>query len=68
MSYYKIYIFSSADDMDLFTAGVSETPVSGGKVGPTFACIIGEQFQALKRGDRFYYENSGTTAFTRGEE
>lgn len=52
--------------MDLFTAGVSETHVPSGKVGPTFACMLGEQFRSLKNGDRFYYENVGPGAFTQG--
>lgn len=59
---HKLYsIYRHPDDIDIFTGGISETPVEGGVIGPLFSCIIGQQFYNLKYGDRFYYENNGAT-------
>ena len=39
----------------------------GAVVGPTFGCLLGQQFQILKLGDRFWYENNiPPSAFTKG--
>jgi len=61
-------VYSSVDDIDLFIAGLTETPVTGGLVGPTFSCLIGENFNKLKYGDRFFYELGGQPgSFSSGE-
>ncbi len=45
-------LYKHVNDIDLFTAGLAETPVKEGVTGPTFSCIKGLQFEALREGDR----------------
>ena len=56
-TYSLLLFFRSPADIDIFTGALSERPVFGGLVGPTNACILGNQFRRLKLGDRFFYEN-----------
>merc|ERR1712113_889916 len=41
-------MYESPEDLDLWTAGISERPLPGSMVGPTFACIIGRQFHNFR--------------------
>jgi Animal haem peroxidase len=50
---------SDVNKVDLWTGGLSEDSAPGALVGTTFQQIIGDQFTALRDGDRFYFENQG---------
>lgn len=47
------------DLVELWVAGIAETPVLGGAVGPTLRSVVMEQFKRARDGDRFFYENDG---------
>jgi len=49
-------LYTSVDDIDLFIGGILEPPTEGSLLGPTFLCIVGDQFQRIRSGDRFWYE------------
>ena len=55
-------------DIDLFIGGVTEKPMPGAAVGPTFHYIIGQQFANLRRTDRFFYKDrSQPFSFTKSK-
>lgn len=45
-------LYADVNDVDLFVGGILEELVPGGRLGPTFTCIIRIQFQRLRDGDR----------------
>lgn len=58
-------LYESPDNVELVVAGSLEHLVPGAQAGPTFLCILTEQFYRTRTGDRYFYENGGTkTAFT----
>jgi peroxidase len=52
-------VYGSIDQVDLFIGGLAEAHAKGALVGPTFQAIIADQFQALRAGDRFFWQNEG---------
>jgi hypothetical protein len=52
-------VYTSVNDIDLWVGGLSEPPVPGGMVGETFATILKDQFERVRDGDRYWYQNRG---------
>ncbi|GIZ04218.1 peroxidasin homolog [Caerostris extrusa] len=50
-------IYDSVEDIDLIPGGLGEKHVEGALLGPTYICLLGKQFSALRKGDRFWFEN-----------
>lgn len=49
--------YDSPNDVDLWVGCLTEDHVNGGQVGETMFTIIRDQFQRLRDGDRFWYED-----------
>lgn len=62
-------VYSSVDDIDLFTGLVHEPSQRGlGIVGPTLSCLLSLQFSNLKYGDRFFFDtNDKRLGFSNGQ-
>ena len=56
--------YGHVDNVGLWTGGLSERHEPGALVGETFLTIIAMQFEALRDGDRFWFENQGFDAKT----
>jgi Ca2+-binding RTX toxin-like protein len=59
--------YGSVDAIDLWTGGLAEDHVAGSVIGSTFGKIIGDQFTALRDGDRYYFENQNFDEHTLNE-
>ncbi|MEJ0006249.1 MAG: peroxidase family protein [Steroidobacteraceae bacterium] len=50
-------VYGNIDAVDLFIGGLAENHARGAAVGPTLQAIIAKQFDALRNGDRFFWQN-----------
>ncbi|XP_070591205.1 myeloperoxidase-like isoform X1 [Erythrolamprus reginae] len=51
--------YGTPKNIDLWIGGVAEPLIRNARVGPLLACIFRKQFQNLRDGDRFWWENPG---------
>lgn len=57
-------IYASYEDVELSVGGALENLVDNTLAGPTFLCILTEQFYRARHGDRFFFENCEQYGFT----
>jgi hypothetical protein len=50
-------LYGSVDEIDLWVGGLAEDHFRGSSVGETFQTIIVDQFERMRDGDRFWYQN-----------
>ena len=50
-------LYTNVDNIDLWVGLLAEDHVPGGSVGQLTGRIIGDQFERLRAGDRFFFEN-----------
>ncbi|XP_052891809.1 peroxidase-like [Anopheles moucheti] len=53
-------LYRTVDDVDLTVAEFFERHLPGTHAGPTYHCILIEQFLRTRRGDRFFFENGNS--------
>ena len=53
--------YGTIDDVDAWVGGLAEEHSNGAIVGELFATMIAEQFERLRDGDRFWYQNGQLT-------
>ena len=49
--------YGSVDNIDLWVGGLAEDHLAGSSMGETFTTIIIDQFERLRAGDRYWYQN-----------
>ncbi|XP_039103291.1 lactoperoxidase [Hyaena hyaena] len=54
-----LHLYGTPDNIDIWVGAIAEPLVERGRVGPLLACLLGKQFQQIRDGDRFWWENPG---------
>ena len=49
-------LYGHPDNVDLWVGAIMEKAGNDAKVGPTFRCLLADQFKKLRDGDRYFYK------------
>ena len=49
-------LYGGIENLDLYIGGLLERNEEDALLGPTFKCLVGDQFRRIRIGDRFWYE------------
>ncbi|XP_008145949.2 lactoperoxidase isoform X1 [Eptesicus fuscus] len=52
-------LYGTPSNIDIWIGGIAEPLIEMGRVGSLLACLLGKQFQQIRDGDRFWWENPG---------
>jgi Ca2+-binding RTX toxin-like protein len=50
-------LYGTVDNIDVWVGGLAEDHLPGSSMGETFTTVLVDQFERLRDGDRFWYEN-----------
>ena len=50
--------YESVEDIDVWVGGLAEDATTGSQVGELIGAVLTRQFEALRDGDRYWYENT----------
>ncbi|XP_038663574.1 eosinophil peroxidase-like [Scyliorhinus canicula] len=52
-------VYKTPENIDVWIGAIAEPFLPGARVGELLACLLGKQFQVVRDGDRFWWENEG---------
>ncbi|XP_059832356.1 eosinophil peroxidase-like [Hypanus sabinus] len=61
-------VYKTPKNIDVWIGAIAEPLLPTARVGELLACLLGKQFQVLRDGDRFWWENEGVFTSQQREE
>uniref|UniRef100_A0ACB8G205 Uncharacterized protein n=1 Tax=Sphaerodactylus townsendi TaxID=933632 RepID=A0ACB8G205_9SAUR len=68
LAHKLLNLYGTPENIDIWIGAIAEPLLPGARVGELLACLLGRQFQALRDGDRFWWENEGVFTPRQREE